>query len=120
MEPGQARSSSGVTANGSANVVDGGGNPGKIPGSSLLQEDGGQGALFGPNWPRRRAAPRFYEPMESRQRSLRLLGATTTVAFKAIREVLAVADERFPFIGTIYVTEHWQTGLMTAAAARGW
>lgn len=36
------------------------------------------------------------------------------VAFKAIGEVLAVADERFPFIGTTYrVTEHWQTGLMT-------
>lgn len=30
------------------------------------------------------------------------------VAFKAIGEVLAAADERFPFIGTTYrVTEHW-------------
>ena len=36
------------------------------------------------------------------------------VAFKAIGEVLAVADERFPFIGTTYrVTEHWQTGGQT-------
>ena len=97
-------------------VVDGGGDPGtKYP--FIMQKDG-QGALFGPGR-EDGPFPEFYEPLESPfaghvfsdQRS-------NPVAFKAKGEVLAPADDRFPFIGTTYrVTEHWQTGLMTRRCA---
>lgn len=68
----------------------------------------GQAAKTGP-------LPEFYEPMESPfEKHVFSAQRSNPVAFKAIGEVLAVADERFPFIGTTYrVTEHWQTGLMT-------
>ena len=93
-------------------VVDGGGDPGtKYP--FIMQKDG-QGALFGPGR-EDGPLPEFYEPMESPfEKHVFSAQRSNPVAFKAIGEVLAVADERFPFIGTTYrVTEHWQTGLMT-------
>ena len=92
-------------------VVDGGGDPGtKYP--FIMQKDG-QGALFGPGR-EDGPLPEFYEPMESPfEKHAFSAQRSNPVAFKAIGEVLAVADERFPFIGTTYrVTEHWQTGLM--------
>ena len=78
-----------------------------------MQKDG-QGALFGPGR-EDGPLPEFYEPMESPfEKHAFSTQRSNPVAFKAIGEVLAVADERFPFIGTTYrVTEHWQTGLMT-------
>lgn len=78
-----------------------------------MQKDG-QGALFGPGR-EDGPLPEFYEPMESPfEKHAFSAQRSNPVAFKAIGEVLAVADERFPFIGTTYrVTEHWQTGLMT-------
>lgn len=93
-------------------MVDGGGDPGtKYP--FIMQKDG-QGALFGPGR-EDGPLPEFYEPMESPfEKHVFSAQRSNPVAFKAIGEVLAVADERFPFIGTTYrVTEHWQTGLMT-------
>ncbi len=93
-------------------VVDGGGDPGtKYP---FIMQAHGQGHIFGPG----RADgpfPEHYEPMESPFRDhVFSPQRSNPVAFVSHNEPLAVADDKFPFVGTTYrVTEHWQTGLMT-------
>lgn len=106
-----SRSSSGATASGSATWWTAAATPAPNTPSSCRRtaraRSSGQAA--------KTAAPRVLRPMESPfEKHAFSAQRSNPVAFKAIGEVLAVADERFPFIGTTYrVTEHWQTGLMT-------
>ncbi|SHJ09455.1 formate dehydrogenase major subunit [Halodesulfovibrio aestuarii] len=98
-------------------VPDGGWKPGTK--HAFIMRKHGFGQLYGPG----RAEgpfPEHYEPLEcpiaKNPFSSQLHNPT---AFQIASEEKAVANPRFPYVGTTYrVTEHWQTGLMTRY--QGW
>ena len=93
-------------------VPDGGWKPGtKHP---FIMQQHGYGQLFGPgrvDGP----LPEHYEPMECPIKRHPFSGQLNNpVAYQIHSEEKAVADPRFPYVGTTYrMTEHWQTGIMT-------
>ena len=93
-------------------VPDGGSAPGTIN-PSIMRTHGvgqlyGSGLADGP-------LPEYYEPLETPLKKHPFSNQLSSpLAFHFQDEEKAVADPRFPYIGTTYrVTEHWQTGSMT-------
>ncbi|KAF1075350.1 Formate dehydrogenase subunit alpha [Halodesulfovibrio sp. MK-HDV] len=98
-------------------IPDGGWKPGTK--HAFIMRKHGFGQIYGPG----RADgpfPEHYEPLEcpiaKNPFSSQLHNPT---AYQISSEEKAVANPRFPYVGTTYrVTEHWQTGLMTRY--QGW
>lgn len=107
----------GDTTKWQGDVPDGGWKPGTK--HAFIMRKHGFGQIYGPG----RAEgpfPEHYEPIEcpiaKNPFSSRLHNPT---AYQIEGEEKAVANPRFPYVGTTYrVTEHWQTGLMTRY--QGW